>query len=89
MLITACLVLIYNSDMHLSSAQMFFFFSFFQASDKSEHDIYIVTELMASDLHAIIRSQMLSNEHVKFFTYQILRALVVCVMIIVAWLKLP
>lgn len=42
-----------------------------------EQDVYIVTELMGSDLHAIISSQSVSNEHVQFLTYQILRALVV------------
>ncbi len=30
-----------------------------------------------SDLHGIIQTQIVSNEHIKFFIYQILRALVV------------
>ena len=39
-------------------------------------DIYIVYELMETDLSSIIKSnQELSEEHVKFFLYQILRGL--------------
>jgi serine/threonine protein kinase len=37
---------------------------------------YIVTELMDTDLHQIIQSpQPLSNEHIQYFVYQILRGL--------------
>jgi hypothetical protein len=45
--------------------------------DGIEDDVYIVTELMGSDLHGIIQSQIVSNEHIKWFIYQILRALLV------------
>eukprot|EP00727_Mastigamoeba_balamuthi_P012338 m51a1_g7727 putative mitogen-activated protein kinase (411) ;mRNA; f:154916-157005 len=39
-------------------------------------DVYIVSELMDSDLHQIIKSgQQLTDEHVQYFLYQILRAL--------------
>lgn len=39
-------------------------------------DVYIVTVLMESDLGRIVRSrQQLTDGHVKYFTYQILRAL--------------
>ena len=39
-------------------------------------DIYFVNELMQSDLGAIIKSeQKLSDDHVQFFLYQILRGL--------------
>jgi len=39
------------------------------------HDVYIVTDLMETDLHRIIYSkQTLSIEHVQYFVYQILRA---------------
>mmetsp|Transcript_8038 Transcript_8038/g.16230 ORF Transcript_8038/g.16230 Transcript_8038/m.16230 type:complete len:384 (+) Transcript_8038:80-1231(+) len=39
-------------------------------------DVYIVSELMETDLHRIIYSkQDLSNEHVQYFLYQILRGL--------------
>jgi len=40
------------------------------------HDVYIVSELMETDLHRIIYSkQPLSIDHVRYFLYQILRAL--------------
>eukprot|EP00656_Telonema_subtile_P015566 TRINITY_DN1817_c0_g1_i3.p1 TRINITY_DN1817_c0_g1~~TRINITY_DN1817_c0_g1_i3.p1 ORF type:complete len:425 (-),score=135.18 TRINITY_DN1817_c0_g1_i3:176-1450(-) len=39
-------------------------------------DIYIVSDLMDTDLHQIIRSkQPLSDDHVQYFLYQILRGL--------------
>ncbi|KAL7068708.1 protein kinase domain-containing protein [Cryptosporidium serpentis] len=39
-------------------------------------DIYIVTELMETDLHRVIYSkQTLTNEHIQYFMYQILRGL--------------
>jgi serine/threonine protein kinase len=38
-------------------------------------DVYLVTELMETDLNRVIRSkQELSDEHIAYFTYQILRA---------------
>jgi mitogen-activated protein kinase 1/3 len=40
------------------------------------NDIYIVTDLMESDLHKVIYSkQQLTEEHHQYFTYQILRGL--------------
>jgi len=41
-------------------------------------DVYLVTELMGSDLHKTIRLQPLTDDHVQFFIYQILRGLKVC-----------
>ena len=39
-------------------------------------DVYVVLDLMESDLHHIIHSvQPLSDEHIKFFLYQIMRGL--------------
>lgn len=39
-------------------------------------DVYTVTELMDTDLHQVISSgQLLTDEHIHYFTYQILRAL--------------
>ena len=39
-------------------------------------DIYIVTDLMDTDLHRIVRSpQQLSDDHVRYFIYQVLRGL--------------
>lgn len=42
---------------------------------KSFNDIYIVTELMETDLHRVIYSkQKLSDEHIQYFIFQILNA---------------
>ena len=38
----------------------------------------MVTELMQADLNAIIKCQSLSEQHVQFLVYQIVRALKVC-----------
>ena len=39
-------------------------------------DIYLVSELMETDLACVIRSpQELTDEHVQFFIYQVLRGL--------------
>jgi len=39
-------------------------------------DVYLVSELMETDLHRVIYSrQKLSPEHIQYFLYQILRAL--------------
>ena len=44
--------------------------------DNNFHDVYVVLDLMESDLHHIIHSvQPLSEEHIKFFLYQIARGL--------------
>merc|ERR1711957_346422 len=40
------------------------------------NDLYVITDLMETDLAQIIKSnQPLSEQHIKFFTYQILRGL--------------
>lgn len=39
------------------------------------NDVYLVTHLMGADLHSIIKSQKLSEAHVQFLIYQILRGL--------------
>jgi len=38
-------------------------------------DVYLVTDLMGSDLHTILKYQQLSDEHVQWIVYQILRGL--------------
>ncbi|WFD35732.1 mitogen-activated protein kinase [Malassezia cuniculi] len=38
-------------------------------------DVYLVQEMMDSDLHRVLRSQPLSYDHAQYFTYQILRGL--------------
>lgn len=39
------------------------------------NEVYLIQELMETDLHRVIRSQKLSDDHAQYFTYQILRAL--------------
>ncbi|KAJ7812529.1 kinase-like domain-containing protein [Mycena leptocephala] len=41
----------------------------------SFRELYVVQELMAIDLHSIIRSQDLTDEHCQYFIYQTIRAL--------------
>jgi len=38
-------------------------------------DLYLVTELCSSDLHSVITSQALETSHIKYFVYQMVRAL--------------
>lgn len=38
-------------------------------------DLYLVTHLMGADLNSIIKTQKLSDDHVQFLVYQILRGL--------------
>lgn len=38
-------------------------------------EVYIVQELMETDLHRVIQTQKLSDDHCQYFVYQILRAL--------------
>jgi len=38
-------------------------------------DVYLVTQLMGSDLNNILKTQNLTDEHVQFLVYQILRGL--------------
>lgn len=42
---------------------------------ESFSEIYIIQDLMGTDLYQVIRSQQLSPDHCQYFTYQILRAL--------------
>lgn len=42
---------------------------------ESFQQVYLVTHLMGADLNNIIRTQRLSDEHVQFLVYQILRGL--------------
>ncbi|XP_021951416.1 mitogen-activated protein kinase p38b isoform X2 [Folsomia candida] len=45
------------------------------ALDDTFQDVYLVTPLMGADLNNIIKTQKLSDEHVQFLVYQILRGL--------------
>ncbi|CAL1699831.1 unnamed protein product [Somion occarium] len=38
-------------------------------------EVYLVQELMETDLHRVIRTQVLSDDHCQYFIYQTLRAL--------------
>ncbi|MDC6270776.1 mitogen-activated protein kinase [Acetobacter pasteurianus] len=39
------------------------------------NEIYLIQELMETDLHRVIRTQNLTDDHIQYFTYQTLRAL--------------
>lgn len=39
------------------------------------NEIYLIQELMETDLHKVIRTQQLSDDHIQYFVYQTLRAL--------------
>jgi len=39
------------------------------------NDLYLVTELCSSDLHTVITTQPLELSHIRYFVYQMLRAL--------------
>ncbi|KAL5284711.1 MAPK14 family protein [Megaselia abdita] len=42
---------------------------------ESFEQVYLVNQLMGADLHSIIRTQRLSDDHVQFLVYQVLRGL--------------
>lgn len=46
-----------------------------QQSIENFQDVYMVTQLMGADLNSILKCQQLSDDHVKFLIYQILRGL--------------
>lgn len=39
------------------------------------HEVYLIQELMETDMHRVIRTQTLSDDHCQYFIYQTLRAL--------------
>ncbi|OLY82307.1 Mitogen-activated protein kinase [Smittium mucronatum] len=45
------------------------------SSFKNFTEVYIIQELMETDLHRVIRTQDLSDDHCQYFCYQTLRAL--------------
>ncbi len=50
------------------------------ATQTTEHefpDVYIVTNLMGSDLYGVLQAQLISDQHTQFIIYQIIRGLVV------------
>ncbi len=42
---------------------------------ESFNEVYLIQELMETDLHRVIKSQRLSDDHCQYFIYQTLRAL--------------
>ncbi|KAG5449468.1 Mitogen-activated protein kinase 14, variant 2 [Clonorchis sinensis] len=46
-----------------------------QSSLDTFKDLYLVTPFMAADLSAVVRTQDLSDSHIRFLIYQLLRAL--------------
>ncbi|GMG18155.1 unnamed protein product [[Candida] boidinii] len=42
---------------------------------ESFNEVYLIQELMETDLHRVIRTQKLSDNHCQYFIYQTLRAL--------------
>ncbi|RNA05792.1 mitogen-activated kinase 11 [Brachionus plicatilis] len=52
-------------------------FDIFTPANNNEtmEEIYLVTNLMTSDLHNVLKTTRLSEDQIKFFTYQILRGL--------------
>ncbi|KAF8844044.1 CMGC MAPK protein kinase [Paxillus ammoniavirescens] len=45
------------------------------ASLEEFKEVYFIQELMQTDLHRVIRTQSLSDDHCQYFIYQVLRAL--------------
>lgn len=45
------------------------------ASYETFQEVYLIQELMETDLHRVIKSQKLSDDHCQYFIYQTLRAL--------------
>ncbi|VEU20225.1 DEKNAAC101020 [Brettanomyces naardenensis] len=43
------------------------------SSFDSFKEVYVVQEYMDADLHSVIRTQVLSDDHIKYFLYQILK----------------
>lgn len=48
----------------------------FASGPQALQDVYIISELMDIDMHRVIYSQqVLTDEHIQYFLYQILRGL--------------
>ncbi|SCU99929.1 LANO_0F04390g1_1 [Lachancea nothofagi CBS 11611] len=45
------------------------------ASFETFNEVYIIQELMDTDLHRVIATQTLSDDHIQYFVYQMLRGL--------------
>lgn len=49
--------------------------AFVPGDPETFREVYMVQELMDTDLHRVLRSQPLSYDHAQYFTYQLLRGL--------------
>lgn len=47
-------------------------------SYESFKEVYLVQELMETDLHRVIRTQELSDDHCQYFIYQVSSPILVC-----------
>ena len=45
---------------------------------ENDNDIYLVFDYMDTDLHAVIRANILEPVHKQFIVYQMLKALKIC-----------
>jgi len=63
--------------MHMCHENVIGLFDLFSPAKKMDEfeDIYLVTHLMGADLNNIIKMQKLTDDHVQFLIYQILRGL--------------
>lgn len=62
---------------HMNHENVIGLLNCFSPSDRIEDfsDVYFVNHLMGADLNQIIKTQKLSDDHVQFLVYQILRGL--------------
>ncbi|KAK3753521.1 hypothetical protein QZH41_018011 [Actinostola sp. cb2023] len=62
---------------HMNHENVISLLDVFTSSSSYEdfQDVYMVTELMGADLNSILKFQKLTDEHVQFLIYQILRGL--------------
>lgn len=62
---------------HMNHENVIGLINVFSPAEKIEEfsDVYFVNHLMGADLNQIIKTQKLSDDHVQFLVYQILRGL--------------
>ena len=62
---------------HMNHENVIGLLDVFSPAEKIEefNDVYFVNHLMGADLNQIIKTQKLSDDHVQFLVYQILRGL--------------
>lgn len=60
----------FKASHQLPSSYLYIFLQYYDIQD-----VYMVTHLMGADLNNIVKTQKLSDDHVQFLVYQILRGL--------------